>query len=77
MEGKTIIIATYPNITEAMYAKDALEQNGLSTFISNENTAHLYPMFSSSVSGIRLHVFEADKARAEAILSEISHAKPE
>lgn len=71
MEGKTIIIETYQTMMEAMYAKDALEQNGISAFISDENMVQLYPMFSSPIGGVKLHIFEADKERVLEILADI------
>ena len=66
---KTILLQTYDTLPEAQYVKDALEQNGVQCFIANEIGAQLYPLFSSSVSGYRIIILEADMEKAEDILA--------
>lgn len=67
-EGNTITLKIFDTLPEAEFAKDALDQNGVQCFLSNEYGSQLYPIFGSSISGVHLHVFEADAARAQEIL---------
>lgn len=69
--GKVIVLRTFDSLAEATYVKDMLEQNGIESFISNEAMSQLYPFFSSSVSGIPLHILEEDLARANEILNDL------
>ncbi len=69
MESKTILFRTFDTLPEAQFVKDALEQNGVQSFIANEICAQLYPIFGSSVSGYRLMILEEEQDKAEEIYS--------
>ena len=69
MKDKIVPFRTYDTLPEAQYVKDALEQNGVRCFLSNVLGSQLYPLFNSSVCGIRVMIAEQDVERAEDILS--------
>lgn len=71
LKSKTLILRTYETLTEAMYDKQALEQGGIQSFLSDSTVVQLYPMFSSPFGGIKLHVFEHDEEAANKLLDEI------
>ncbi|MDR3326707.1 MAG: DUF2007 domain-containing protein [Prevotellaceae bacterium] len=70
MEDRIINIKSYENLYDAGYARDFLKENGIEAFVSGENTAQLYPVFSSSF-GVRLNIFARDKERAEELLNDL------
>lgn len=69
-DEKIVIYSYYNTLSEAYEAKNLLERNGISCFISNENMACVYPMFDSNLGGVRLHLFEKDIAAADRLLAE-------
>ena len=62
-KGRTVTLHTYPDTAQAQIAQDKLQQNGIDSFLNDENTMGLDP-----VGGVELKVFEEDLAEAEAIL---------
>lgn len=70
MKDKTIVLRTFDTLPQAQFACDILKQNGVECFMDNVYMSQLYPVFNPSVSGIRVIILEADKARAEQILAE-------
>lgn len=68
-QSKTVVLREFENLIEARTAVDILRQNGVECFISNELGSQLYPIFSSSISGVRVHVFEQDLRRGRDLLS--------
>jgi hypothetical protein len=66
---KTIVFMDFDSIGQASIVKGALESNNISCFLSNENSAILGNILSNSVSGIRLHIFEADLEKAEEVMA--------
>lgn len=67
--SKIVVVGQFSTLYEAQMALDLLQQNEIKCFLSNEIGSQLYPMFGSSASGIRLHVFEQDVFRAQALLT--------
>jgi len=74
---KTIVFMDFNSIGQASIVKGALESNNIPCFLSNENSAVLGNILSNSVSGIRLHIFEADLEKAEEVMSLVSSVSEE
>lgn len=70
-QQKTTLLRVFDTLPEACLAKDALEQNGVPCFLSNESIYQMYPVFGSSFGGIHLHIFEDDMERANDILDNL------
>ena len=64
-QDNTIILHTFNDILEASLAQDKLKENGIDSFLENENVVGLNPF-----DGIELKIFSKDKDEAEKILSE-------
>lgn len=62
-KDKTITLHTYIDITEARIMQDKLRENGIDSFLNDENVMGLDP-----VGGVELRIFEKDRAEAEKIL---------
>lgn len=67
-QDKVVLLRTFDTLPEAQYAKDMLEQNGVLCSLDNQAISQLYPLYGSSVSGIRLMVLAGDLDKAEDIL---------
>ena len=67
-EEEIIVIATYETIVEADYAKRLLDECGISSFLKDENTTQLFPMFNSPFGGIKLCIMKKDEERAMEML---------
>ncbi len=63
-QDKTIVLHTYSDITEAKMIQEKLEENGISSFLHDDNVMGLDP-----VSGVELKIFERDKDAAEKIIA--------
>jgi hypothetical protein len=59
----TIILHTYNDMIEAKMMQDKLKENGIDSFLNDENVMGLDP-----VGGAELKIFEKDKEAAEKIL---------
>lgn len=68
-ESEIITYKTYDTPFAAYEAKNILEANGVPAFVTNENMATLYPIFNEDISGVRLQIFEKDKALADKIFN--------
>ena len=66
---KTIVFMDFNSIGQAFIVKGALDSNNIPCFLSNENSAILGNILSDSVSGIKLHIFEADLEKAEEVMA--------
>jgi phosphoribosylanthranilate isomerase len=62
-QDKTIILHTYNDMQEAIMIQDKLKENGIESFLKNENVMGLDPM-----GGVELKVFEKDIEAAEKII---------
>jgi len=63
-KDKTIVLHTYTDMTEAKMNQDKLNENGIESFLNDENVMGLDP-----VGGVELRIFEKDKEAAEKILA--------
>lgn len=77
MEDKIIVYQTFENPIEANIILTRLKDAGFNCFLTGENTALVYPVFDTSVSGIRLHVFENEVEEIEKLLAEDSNLNDE
>jgi len=69
-KDKTIVFMDFPTQGEASIVKGALESNNIPCFLSNENN----PFVGNNLSeyGVRLHIFEKDKEKAEELMELIN-----
>lgn len=63
-QEKTIILHTYNDMLEAKMIQDKLAENGIESFLNDENVMGLDP-----VGGVELRIFEKDAAAAQKIIS--------
>jgi len=63
-KDKTIVLHTYTDMTEAKMIQDKLAENGIESFLNDENVMGLDP-----IGGVELRIFENDKEAAEKILA--------
>jgi len=62
-KDKTIVLHNYNDLQEAKMIQDKLKENGISSFLNDENVMGLDP-----VGGVELKIFEKDKDAAEKII---------
>lgn len=62
-EDKTIVLHTFNDMLEATLAQDKLNENGIESFLQNENVMGLDP-----VGGVELKIFEKDMEAAKKLL---------
>jgi len=63
-QDKTIILHTYNDLQEAKMIQDKLKENGIDSYLNDENVMGLDP-----VGGVELKIFEKDKEAAEKIIT--------
>jgi len=63
-KDKTIILHTYNDLQEAIMVQDKLKENGIESYLEDENVMGLNP-----VGGVELRIFEKDMDAAEKIIS--------
>lgn len=63
-QDKTIILHTYNDMLEAKMIQDKLAENGIESFLNDENVMGLDP-----VGGVELRIFEKDAVTAQQIIS--------
>ena len=61
-QEKTIVLHTYSDMPEAKMIQDKLKENGIASFLNDENVLGMDP-----VGGVELKIFEKDKEAAEKI----------
>ncbi len=64
-QDHTIVLSIYNDIVEASVAQEKLKENGIDSFLKNENVMGLNPL-----GGIELKIFSKDKEAAEKLLGE-------
>jgi hypothetical protein len=64
-KDKTILLHTYNDLQEAQMIQDKLKENGVESYLENENVMGLNP-----VGGVELRIFEKDIEIAEKIIAE-------
>lgn len=60
---RTITLHTYPDASLAKMMQDKLKENGINSFLNDENVLGMDP-----IGGVELKVFEKDRIEAEKIL---------
>ena len=63
-QDKTIILHTYNDLQEAKMIQDKLKENGIDSYLNDENVMGLDP-----VGGVELKIFEKDKEAAGKIIA--------
>lgn len=63
-QEKTIVLHTYPDMSEAQIMQEKLSESGISSFLNDENVLGMDP-----VGGVELRIFEKDKEAAEKLIS--------
>ena len=61
----TIVLHTYSDLLEAGMIQDKLKENGIESFLNDENVMGLDP-----IGGVELKIFEKDKEAAEKALNQ-------
>lgn len=69
-EDKIIIYKSYDTAVLANLAKTKLDAYGIPCFLTEEHFTNLYPIRNDIFPGVRLHLFEKDKERADEVLRE-------
>ncbi len=63
-QDKIIILHTYNDLQEAIMIQEKLKENGIESYLNDENVMGLDP-----VGGVELRIFEKDIAAAEKIIN--------
>ena len=63
-QNKTITLHIYSSLQEAQMIRDKLKENGIESFLNDENVLGMDP-----VGGVELKIFEKDKEAAESIIA--------
>ena len=64
IKDKTIILHTYNDLQQAIIVRDKLKENGIGSYLEDENVMGLDP-----VGGVELRIFEKDIEAAEKIIA--------
>ena len=68
-QDKIIVLEAFDTTVQANLAKTKLDAYGIPCFLTDEHFVNLYPIRNDIFPGVRLYIFQKDKARAEEILS--------
>ncbi len=63
-QENTILLSIYNDMLEAAYVQEKLKEQGIVSFLQNENPIGLNPL-----GGVELKIFEKDKEAAEKIIA--------
>jgi hypothetical protein len=64
-QDHTVVLHTYPSVAEAKMIQAKLEENGIPSFLNDENVMGMDP-----VGGVELKIFSKDKEAAERAVME-------
>jgi len=70
MEDKLITLKNYETMVEAMFDQELLRERNIDTFLNNEESVEIMPMFGDINEGLRILVFEKDFDNALSLLKE-------
>ena len=70
MQNKLITLKNYETIVEAMFDQELLNERNIETFLNNEESVDIMPMFGDINEGLRILVFEKDYENALNLLEE-------
>ncbi len=73
-QDKTIVFMEFPTTGEASIVKGALDSNNIPCFLSNENSPYVGGLLTDLI-GVRIHIFEKDKEKAEELMELLNSAK--
>jgi hypothetical protein len=74
MEDKIIALKNYKNLANANLDSAVLKENGIESFVGNQQVVELYPMFQDIDQGLKVYVFEKDYTKALKLLEEYHSA---
>lgn len=66
-----VILHTYASYVDAHIAKGVLEEEGISSWLKDENTVTIDPILTNAVGGIKLMVPQADAQKAWELLENL------
>lgn len=69
-DDKIIVFDAYDTVVAANLVKTKLDAFGIPCFLTDENFVALYPIRNELFPGIRLHIFEKDRAQVKEILKD-------
>jgi hypothetical protein len=69
-DDKIIVFDAYDTVVSANLVKTKLDAFGIPCFLTDENFVALYPIRNEVFPGIRLHIFEKDRAHVNEILKD-------
>jgi hypothetical protein len=69
-DDKIIVFDAYDTVISANLVKTKLNAFGIPCFLTDENFVALYPIRNEVFPGIRLHIFEKDRAQVNEILKD-------
>ena len=72
-QDKTIVFMEFTSSGEASIVKGALDSNNIPCFLSNENSPYVGGILTDFI-GVRLHIFEKDKEKADEVMGLINSA---
>ena len=70
MNDRTIVYQSYYNPIEANIVCSKLQDSGFPCFLADENISTIQPLYNQAVGGVKLIVFERDKAAIDLMLLE-------
>ena len=70
MEDKLFTLKNYETMVEAMFDQELLNERNIETFLNNEESVDIMPMFGDINEGLRILVFEKDYENALNLLEE-------
>jgi hypothetical protein len=76
-DERIITLQTFYDPVLAHIVRGRLEANGISCFVSDENTLVANPFYNQAIGGIKLNVFEHDLEKCRAILAEDANLSDE
>ncbi len=72
-----VLLNAYPNYVEAHIAKGVLEEQGISSWLKDENTVTIDPILTNAIGGIKLMVSKENAQKAWEILDTLRKAQKE
>ena len=74
MKDKVVALKIYDSLANAYLDNEILKENGIESFVGNQQVVELYPMFSDIDEGLKLYVFEKNHEKALKILEDYHSA---
>ena len=69
--NELVVLKTYDNAIQAHMDKNQIEVEGIQSFLFDENTVSVNPLWNVTVGGIKLMVRQSEFARASGILQKL------